>query len=235
MALRGALALFEVGALAYAIVFSLRAPHEKGALPEEALAAALTRVFPARFARFLATECIILRSIFPWRRAESSGRSFGYTAESLFRLIVLSYPVLILGDFALTFTLIPRSWVALHVIHAALAAYGFVWLVGLYRTMLLRPHTVEDGVLRLHRGVLASATIPLEAIARVESVDEDAKVEGRPARFDLRGAPRFLLSLKAPAKVTGFFGGREADRLVVSADDAAGLRAALAPAGARTS
>jgi hypothetical protein len=120
-----------------------------------------------------------------------------------------------------------------HVVIAALSVYGFVWLLGVYRTMVARPHVVDGAYVHVHRGILGSARIPLTEVATAVTLPEGdleppRDAEGKRAHhLDVQGQ-RLLLVLRQAAPCTGYLGAADARRIVVSATDTDGLRRALA-------
>src|SRR5262245_56653545 len=118
---------------------------------ERRLAARLARVQPEPLARWLAIEWVIARAAFVGdgmagaTAASSRGRAFGYAEASPLKLVVMAYPLLLVGDATVLYAVLPRVGLALHALVAALGVYGFVWLLGVHRTMLGRPHVVDAG------------------------------------------------------------------------------------------
>jgi len=189
---------------------------------------------PAAIARVVVRELGIVRAAFGFERAAPpGGQSFGYGADGPLKMAILSYPILVIGDELLAMAFIPARLVAAHVAVAAAGIYGFVWLLGLYRSMQARPHRVEQATLRLHRGILGSMVVSLEDIVGAAPVEpeEIARLGRSTARLDL-GGDRVLLTLREPITLRGAFRSRTARTLVVSADDPRGLCSALARTGA---
>jgi hypothetical protein len=138
----------------------------------------------------------------------------------------MAYPILFLGDYLVAQAFIPAHMVWAHALSTFAAAYGFVWLLGVYRTMLGRPHVIEGGILHVHRGVLGSAEIAVDQIASVLAIDagDPRPVARGVARLDVGGG-RVLIEMRAPLPRIGRT--RNATKLVVSADEPAALRDAL--------
>jgi len=151
-------------------------------------------------------------------------RSFPYATEGPVRMALLSYPLLVVGDQAVAWALIPSGWVVLHAAVAALGVAGFLWLLSLYRSMVGRPHSIDGAMLHLHRGNLRSAVVKLDDVMEAARVDAEAiaRLPEAPLRLDL-GGERVLLTLREPVA------GRRASRTVlVSAEDPGALCAAVA-------
>jgi hypothetical protein len=222
---------FEAGLLVVAgvaIVRGLRAAR-RDAREEDAVAESLERFVPGALARFIAFEIVVWRCAFGrgGSGAKGDGGAFGYASESPMKLWVLAYPPLILAEAVVEQLVLPARFFVLHVGIAAAEIYGFVWLLGVYRSMLGRPHVLEHGVLCVHRGLLGFASIPLRDVASAAPVEPEALApRGEYARLDV-GARRVLLALRCPAACVGPFRIRPASRIVVSADDPEALCRAL--------
>lgn len=233
---RGAIIGFECLVIAYAITAATRdaARHAGGEL-EERLEPILERVFPGVLARVVAGECAVVRSVFARARDRAPAdtvRSFGYMAESSLKLFVLACPLLLIGDVLVVHALLPARWLAAHVVVTALSVYGCVWLIGLYRTMTLRPHTLDAVAFHAKKGILGSISIPRADIASAiplgDLVAPPKGTERRATRLDVAGSPRILLSLRSAVGGKGFFRPlAPSDRIVVSADDPSALCEAL--------
>ncbi len=197
---------------------------------EDRVAARLARHVPRPLARFLAVQWVIARSALGGSPAPhvvpgARSRVFGYAVEGSMKMILLTYPLLVAGDALVLWAVLPRHLAWVHAVVAGLSAYGFVWLLGVYRTMVARPHVLDGAHLRLHRGILGSARVPLADVASTETLPEgDEKIAGEPPlRLDF-GGRRVMLVLRRPVRTRG------ALRVVVSADEPEALRRALEPA-----
>ena len=203
---------------------------------EDRLARALGRALPHAVARMLAVEWVIARSAFAGRGAAASARegerSFAYAPESPLRMLLMVYPLIVAGDTLVLWAILPPRLAYVHVVIAALSVYGFVWLLGVYRTMVARPHVVDGAFVHVHRGILGSARIPLaevETAVTLPEGDEEPPRDAGGARahhLDVQGQ-RVLLVLRRPATCSGYLGAASARRIVVSATDTEGLRRAL--------
>jgi hypothetical protein len=112
-----------------------------------------------------------------------------------------------------------------------LSVYGALWLVGLGRSIVLRPTVLAGDGLRVRMGMLHEAWVPFDHIASV------AEVRTAPARRRAAGylhaaifaAPRLMLELNAPVESHGLYGTRKhgITRIGLLVDDARGLAAEL--------
>jgi hypothetical protein len=93
----------------------------------------------------------------------------------------------------------------------ALSVYSVIWLVGLGRSILLRPTTLTVDGVRVRLGMLHEAFVPFERIASV------AEVRSGPARRRAPGylhaailaAPRVMIELKGEVESRGLYGNRK--------------------------
>jgi hypothetical protein len=113
----------------------------------------------------------------------------------------------------------------------ALSAYGVIWLVGLGRSVALRPTVVEREGLRVRIGALAEARVPFEAIASVALVRAAPANRRAPGYLHaaLLAAPRLTIELKEPVEARGLYGSRKRGitRIGLMVDEPAELAALL--------
>lgn len=208
------------------IAVAIRAVRRRGReLPERGIARALESLVPPAIARLAAIELVLvgLAARFVcggWRRPTPAG--FTYHRENGLRTMLPLLPLLGVGDvLLLELVILPHATLWLRIVVHVLAAYGLVWLVGLYASARARPHRLVDGVLELHRGVLRHATVDVAQIASIAplpSFADDWKKRAylkRTVRLDLGAAHVLELTL------------RDGTRLIVGVDDPAAFTAAL--------
>jgi hypothetical protein len=222
---------FGIAGYAIADFVRNRVPHT---LPEDRIAAALSRFFPAFASRWIAAEMIILYyafyGVFHLFRIPP-GPGFGYAAEATIRYLPLIFVVAGPPEVLVLDAVIPVRLALLRLCLHILEVWAFLWIYGLYVSMRLRPHAIEDGVLRVFKGILGSAAIPVEDIRDVEV---NAVIDKGPGRAALtsRGTATATIHLGRPVQVTRLFGTRSinATTVTVSADDPARFReAAMRP------
>ena len=117
------------------------------------------------------------------------------------------------------------AWLA-----TALSVYGLLWLVGLYRAVVLRPTLLAGDALVVRVGLLWTATVPLGSVAGATRATFPYPPRRSPGylRAAPFGDPQLLLTLTEPLTVEGPYGRRREVRLVgLAADDPAALLAAL--------
>jgi hypothetical protein len=208
------------------VVVAIRALRSRGGeATETRLARAFDGVVPPVLARLAAIELVIVGSALRfvlggWRRPVPAG--FSYHRESGLRTLLPILPLLCVGDvLLLELVVLPHAALWLRIVLHAVAAYGLVWLIGLYASARERPHRIVDGRLELHRGVLRERTIDIASIASIDPLpvfaDDWKKRAYRKGavRLDIAGAPVLELRL------------HDGTRLHVAVDEPAALVAAV--------
>jgi hypothetical protein len=85
---------------------------------------------------------------------------------------------------------IPWPWLRLLLL--VVAVYSFIWLLGLYASLVVLPHRLEPSALRLRYGALAEGRIPYTAIATAERARRSAPGGRDGARVADEGGARAL-------------------------------------------
>ena len=210
-----------------------------GSEPVEArIARALAALLPPRVARLVAFELVVVGSALRfvgggWRRAAPAG--FTYHRESGLRMMLPILPLLGIGDvLLLELVILPHAETWLRVVLHVLAAYGLIWLIGLYASMRARPHQLVDGRLRLHRGLLGRVEVAVDQIASIDPLPDFADDWKKRAycrgaiRIDVAGPTILELGLRDEVRPIGVLGeGAARKRVLVSVDDPAAFRAAV--------
>ncbi|MFN0246148.1 MAG: hypothetical protein ACKV2T_04525 [Kofleriaceae bacterium] len=227
----GLLVALEIAFVVVAIrVFVRRDASERA---EVAIARALEALVPPAIARLAAVEMTLVGMAVRfvaggWRRRVPEGVT--YHRESGLRLMLPIIPLLAVGDILLLeLVVLPRAAMWVRVVVHVLAAYGLVWMIGLYAAMRERPHRVVDGRLELYRGVLRSHVVEvaqIESIAAMPEFGDDWK-----KRAYLKGTVRMAVGGGTTLVITM----RDGTRIVVGVDDPAAFRAAVTSAAANTS
>jgi len=168
-------------------------------------------------ARAVASEfAVVWYALFSWGRPTPAG----FTAYKRAGWIAI-YCAILLATAAegipLHFVL-SRGWA---LFSNAIHLYTALWLVGDLRAMVLRPITVENGVLRLRIGLKWEADIPL---AQIVAAELTSKPEGR--KLGVLGSPNLVLRLERPVELHGGIR-RTAQVLSLQVDDPADLARAL--------
>lgn len=237
-ALRLGIALaLELALLALALRAWLRRPRGTAGFPEKALIPTFEAFLPKGLARLAVLELVMMGGavrflLGGWRKPDPQG--FAYTARSGLGMILPALPLLLLGDVVLLEVLTRQAPLWLRVALHGLGAYGLLWIVGLWASMRARPHTVKDGIVTFHRGILGSLAVPLERVEGLEAMPAFRDDWARLAflrgvmTFGTSGPPELLLKLREPRAPLGLVGMEKAkDRVRVFVDDPEGLRRAL--------
>lgn len=114
-----------------------------------------------------------------------------------------------------------------------LSLYGFLWLIGDYRALRLRPSVVRGDVLELRLGLRWNARVPLTSIRAVGRTGARPPARSTPGYLQavVLGEPTHLLELSEPVAVLGPYGWRKvARRIGITVDDEEALEGLLDPA-----
>jgi hypothetical protein len=208
--------------------------------PEARLARPLIQLVPPGVARLIAFELVIVGSalrflVGGWRRPDPPG--FAYHRNSALRMVLQMLPLIGIADVVLLeVVILPHAALWLRIAVHFLAAYGLLWLIGLYASLRARPHRVDAGHATLHRGLLGHLELPLDQIAEIGEMpvfrdDWQARAyRKRAICVGVRGPAIVDLRLHAPLRAIGVLGpGPASDRVLVAVDDPTGFIAALGP------
>jgi hypothetical protein len=107
---------------------------------------------------------------------------------------------------------------------SAVSVYGMIWLLGLSRSLVLRPTIVGPDSLIIRYGLIAQLEVPREAITGVERVTRSASgVLSLP-----RGAtPNVEISFARPLRLQRVFGSRMVSRLALCVENEGEFERAL--------
>jgi hypothetical protein len=113
----------------------------------------------------------------------------------------------------------------------ALSVYGVLWLVGIARSILLRPTVVSADALTVRIGMLSEAVVPLARIASVTELRGAATVARRAPGYlhaSIFAAPRLMIELSEPVEARGLYGNRkQVTRIGLLVDEPRALAEAL--------
>jgi hypothetical protein len=225
-----AAAAVELAVLVTVVITLWRGRRGAGLL-EDRITAGLTALLPARIARLVAMEVVILGAVLgaPLRlhRQRRAGLTFSYHETTRLRLLLVAGPLLLLFEGIVINQLLAPDHFWLRTLHVAVCLYATLWIWGAYSVMKLRPHRIDGDDLWVHRGVWGHFHVPVGEVIGVRAVIEAplATAPGDDARaltFTVKGTERVELTLRSPIAPMGFLTPlKPADRIVVSADDAA--------------
>ena len=221
----------EVALIAF-VVIQVRAkvrrhPGTRAGDPADLLRASLEPILPGA-ARFLAAELsIFYYALFSWRAkpyVPQGAQSFSLHKKTGHA------DLLYIVAFASTMEIVPlhlllhhwsplAAWIA-----TSLSLYGMIWLIGLARSLTLRPVLVGPDYLDVKFGLLFRLRIPRQSIAAVRRSDpaDAATVVPR------RSAPNVFIEFADILEAEGPFGlRRPVRRLALSADEEVDFSKAL--------
>ncbi|HEX8245624.1 MAG TPA: hypothetical protein VF541_19080 [Longimicrobium sp.] len=209
--------------------------HPRGDVLAALRAALVEIVRHPRVADIVAAEvALVWYALFSWRaRPEAGPVDVVFTQHrrsgimGLFGAVAFACVVEAAGVHLLVATRSPAAaWVL-----TALSLYTVIWLVGLGRSILLRPTVVSPDGLRVRLGMLWEALVPFERIASVAEVRSGPANRRAPGYLHaaIFAAPRLMIELKEPVEARGLYGNRKRGiiRIGLLVDEPRQLAAAL--------
>lgn len=200
----------------------------------ERVRAALLHAMPYRAtAEIFATELSLFwYALFSWRRrphVPAGTRAFtGHRRSGTTAVIAALIAATVVEAIPMHFLL--RAWSArLAWTLTALGALSLVWLLGLLRSVQLRPTLLAADSLVVRCGLRWTVEIPLDAIAAVDAARATLP-RNSPGllRATIAAQPDLLLTLNRPLRARGLYGTwRDVTRVALAVDDRAALAAAL--------
>ncbi|MCZ4611651.1 hypothetical protein O3S80_49485 [Streptomyces sp. Lzd4kr] len=178
-------------------------------------------------------ELRLLASIGLWvarrRHRTGGGAAFGYSRGQGPMMLGFGF-VIVIESIMMSVLLrnhpaVQRAWFTVDV-------YTLVLIVGMHAASVVRPHVLDDDILRVRRAAHVDLRIPLEKIARArrELRTTHERTEGE-LNLAIGSQTTVTLELTAPVAHFTFLGRRQDIRLVrFHADDADGLVKAIAQA-----
>ncbi|MBB2170833.1 hypothetical protein [Gluconacetobacter asukensis] len=184
-----------------------RNTNNKFIFPEQIILEKAEAFFPPRTARILATELVVIVSIFSgirrsYPRDIQHATRFGYTDNAILRWIPLILVFCSPVDIGLTH-------LALRALHTNAAKwtllilfadiYTIIWIFGILEAMRQRPHYITENKLVVFRGPYKRAEIDLAQILSVEVVETPSKrsIPGA-EKMTLKGVPTVQIQLNRP-------------------------------------
>jgi hypothetical protein len=220
----------EVALIAF-VVIQVRArarrnPGKRDGDPVDLLHASLQPILPGA-ARFLAAELsIFYYALFSWRakpyvpqgaQAFSLHKKSGH-ADLLYIVALASTMEIVPLHLLLRHWSLPAAWIA-----TSLSLYGMIWLIGLARSIALRPVLVGPDSLDIKFGLLFRLRVPRESIAAVHIGPADGATV-----IPRRSTPNVCIEFVSVLDAEGPLGLRRPVRqLALSADDPADFEKAL--------
>lgn len=221
---------------------------------EQLRVAASEAVGVRRAADILAYEvAIFYYALFSWRRgrgprsrtgAERNARlepevsTFSYHRVGSYGVVLVGLLVAVVAELVVVHVLLYRfglptaAWAL-----TALSLYGFLWLLGDYRAMRLRPHSVGPGGIDIRSGLRWTVAIPFDRVRRVERLTwRSVSHPGRGSLdVSILSSPQFRIELDGPVEARGLYGIRKsAGALTLAVDEPDRFAEALRRCSPRT-
>ena len=222
--------VFELAVLALAVGVLVRARRQPGKLLEDRLADSLACLLPAKLARLVSLEIVLLTAVlsvpFTRRVQLTAGSMFSYSENARLRAVLLAGPLLLLFE-----GIVIHQWLGpqrfwLRALHLAVCLYVTLWIWGAYVLMRSRPHRIDGDDLCLHRGIWGRLRIPLGEVISVRPLAEGSVppgLRGTPGivALTVKGVDQVEITVRTPMTAMGFLGPtKPASKIVLSADDA---------------
>lgn len=223
--------LCEAGLIALVVIQARKMLHSRGEGrdPMDAIGAAVEGLLPAPFiARLLAKEIgILYYALFSWRAqpyVPPGARAFSLYSQAG------REDLLFLFAFASVFEILPvhlvvsrwsvtAAWAA-----TGLSVYGAVWLIGMARSIGLRPALVGPEEVELRYGLLFRMCIPADRIAGVREAQAGDDAVLAPRKY----APNVCVELAGPVYGERLFGSnRRMDRVALAVENRAEFEQAV--------
>jgi hypothetical protein len=190
--------------------------------PLDAIRAATASVLPGSVAaKLLATEfCVLYYALFSWRTKPHVPRGAkGFSlhknsgqADLLFGLAFVAVLEAVPAHLLINRWSPAWAWVA-----TGLSVYGAVWLIGMARSIELRPVLVAPDYVAVRYGLLFQLRIPRESLAGARRM---AAGDAIPAvRVPRRCEPNVCIELRRPLVATTLFGRSRTDQIGLAADE----------------
>ena len=185
-------------------------------------------------AEMIASEIgLFYYALFSWRARAAAAvkhQAFSYHKKSGYGSVVAGILVAMLIEVIALHALLWMWNPALAWVMTALGLYGFIWLLGDWRAVYLRPVSVEKDTLVVRIGLRWTVRLPFAAIASVRPVERQAPSRKTPGYLEavLLGKPQYLIMLNTDIVAQGLYGMRKTiTALGLAVDDTEAFEAAL--------
>jgi hypothetical protein len=202
-------------------------------VPERIRAVLTGSIMSPRIADIVATEAAMLYfAVAAWRRppfVPSNARAFSYHRKNGYGALVYAVALMAVVEMAALDLVLRAKHHAAANVFLAFGAFAALWLLGLARSIQLRPVLVDARTVHVRTGLLWRLDVPRDAIEHVAF----GRVAAPPKRTPgfLRGTPgtpNIMLELRRPLRAHGFYGmTRDVRRVSLSLDDVQGFQNAL--------
>ncbi len=182
----------------------------------ERLRESLYNMLKARLAADMITSEIGLfyYALFSWRARPADPAkhgAFSYHKKNGYGPVVAGILVAMLMEVTAVHVVLWMWNPALAWVATALGVYGFLWLLGDWRAVCLRPISVEKDALIVRIGLRWTARVPFASIASVRPIEGKPPARKTPGYLEalLLGKPRYLIALNEPIVAQGLYGIRK--------------------------
>lgn len=160
-------------------------------------------------------------SILSWfkkSKVETKG-VYTYHKNSQIKMIVILFAILITGEGFLFHFLLQKWNVIAAWIFSILNLYGLLYIIGLYNSVRLLPHTIKQGKLLIRLGFQSSIETDITNIVKIKKANVMAFGEKKPKDMYISSLgidiPQFELILKDPVLMKGSYGQKKYVNTVV--------------------
>ncbi|MGI4852103.1 MAG: hypothetical protein ACRYGR_09205 [Janthinobacterium lividum] len=227
----------EVGILALVCFKVRRAMRTANSVsasdPMEHIEAACRAVIPVSpVARLMASEFAVLYyALFSWRpsKAKQHGQTFSTYRKGGMAVLLAVLACLMTAEIPILHIVLARWSKTIAWVFTAFGIYGFVWIIGLSRSFVLRPAIVSDAGLELSKGFLWRVQVRWTDILAVYRPGHSWEgSDSQALNLAVGVAPDLVLELTHHVVATGAFGLRkQVKSIAICMDDLKAFEASL--------
>ena len=183
---------------------------------------------------FATEESMFYFALASWRRTPfvpPNGAGFSYHRKNGYAALLCALAPITLVESVVVDLIVRVNHHAAANVLLALDLFAVVWLLGLARSVQLRPVVVTPDKIHVRNGMQWRIDIPRPAIAGIEFGKMPAPDKRAPGYLRVApGNPNAMITLQAPIRARGPYGlTREVTRVGLTIDDLAGFRQAVGP------
>lgn len=209
----------------YSFIRKIKQGSEKGSLMER-----MRMELEAKFGNGILVQVIMQElnvlyySLIVWfkKAKEPMNSYYTYHKTSQIKTIVIVFSILIIGEGLLIHFLIQRWNEVVAWIFTILNVYGILYLIGLYQSIKLLPHTVHNGKLTIRLGFQSSMEMSIQnihSIHRAREIDLGESIPNDTYYSLLKiDSPQYEITLQEPVEMRIFFRKKKITKVVFRAD-----------------
>lgn len=188
------------------------------------LRATCKEILPKNVVMFVVTEiAVIYYGFIYWRKRPLKENEYSYHKNSgSITLLVAIIFIVAIETVTLHFLLLKWSVIAAWVL-TFLSVYSGIQLFGFLKSMIKRPHLIENGKLYLRYGIMSETTINIVNIDTVELSSKDIELNKETRKLSILGeleSHNIIIRLKKKNTLIGLYGvSRNYKNLVLFIDD----------------